>query len=529
MRTKEASIKGNDMSISRAFGVALLMAVILATTISGVNAECSACKGGSATAQQDLLNKEWAAFLNSDNATTEMSSSSTATGLISPQYSRKNNPSLQEKNSSEQEDSYTSQEKETFTQEKRSDLFSSILVPLDRVGDFKIILDISPSPTECIPGAISLPYTDFLLSGGALKTVSEMSDVLGKAGISEADSVLIYGECQPCGGGPSAATYVYWIMKYLGHKNVKLLDGGIDDWVAQGKPTASVPSVLPSQNYTPALNANLLAAYEYVSSGIPQIVDARTAVEFEAGSIPGSINIPYDRVLDGKKLKDKDALKELFSSINPNDPVVVYTNTGVKASMIWLALTLLGYDARIYSWKDWQANLPHLNIDILEARGYPNPANIGEPVSITVVFKEKTASSDSPPKGDNQSKNDPILTAKGCATCGFGSAQGFADLNSSGGMVKIGSSSQAKRSAAGNGFAASAIVRSSSGKQISKVLLKRIRSDADEFAGIWNANVASGVYSVDIVASLDDLTETFSNALQIEVKGTSKYKNIENE
>jgi len=36
--------------------------------------------------------------------------------------------------------------------------------------------------------------------------------------------------------------------------------------------------------------------------------------------------------------------------------VVVYTNTGVKASMIWLALTLLDYDASIYSWRDWQAN-----------------------------------------------------------------------------------------------------------------------------------------------------------------------------
>jgi thiosulfate/3-mercaptopyruvate sulfurtransferase len=73
-------------------------------------------------------------------------------------------------------------------------------------------------------------------------------------------------------------------------------------------------------------------------------------------SIPASINIPYDRVLDGKKIKDDAALASLFSSLDRERPVVVYTNTGVKASMIWLALTLQDYDAAIYSWKDWQAN-----------------------------------------------------------------------------------------------------------------------------------------------------------------------------
>ena len=438
------------MKICKAVRVILFLAAILATTVSCVNVECTACKSGSVTAQQDSLNKEWAAFLGTDNATTEeVTTSTSATGLISPQYSRQNNPALKEEG---------------------SDRSSSILVPLDNVGDSEIILDISPDPAEYIPGAIGIPYTDFLLPGGALKTVSEMSEVLGKAGISERDSVLIYGECQPCGGGPSAATYVYWILKYLGHEDVKLLDGSIDDWVTAGRPTASSPSYLPSENYTPTLNSGLLASYEYVRSGSAQVIDARTATEFEAGSIPGSINIPYGRVLDGKKIKDEAALRELFSSLDPNKPIVVYTNTGIKASMIWLALTLLDYDARVYSWMDWKANLPHLNIDLQEAHGDPNPAKIGEAVTMTVVFKNNSSE-----------------------------------------------------------FTASALIKSPSGKQVSSVVLKRIRSDGDEFSGIWNANVASGVYSVDIVATLDEVTETFRDAMRIEVAGTSKYKNIGNE
>ncbi|MDD1731041.1 MAG: rhodanese domain-containing protein [Methanosaeta sp. NSM2] len=242
--------------------------------------------------------------------------------------------------------------------EKDADKFSpraEVLIPLQDAYDYKIILDISPEPAEYIPGAISIPYTDFL-SESTLKTLPELAEILSQAGISQDDAVLIYGQCQPCGGGPSAATYVYWIMKHLGHSNVSLMDGGIDEWVKAGKPTAAEAAHLLPANYTPTLKQDLLASYPFVRSGGAQIIDARGEAEFEAGSIPSSINIPYDRVLDGKRIKDDAALSRLFSSLDKDRPVVVYTNTGVKASMIWLALTLLDYDASIYSWKDWQAN-----------------------------------------------------------------------------------------------------------------------------------------------------------------------------
>ncbi len=61
-------------------------------------------------------------------------------------------------------------------------------------------------------------------------------------------------------------------------------------------------------------------------------MDARTSDEFGAESIPGSINIPYESVLDGIRIKDEDDLKELFSSLSKDKPVVVYIDTGVKAS-----------------------------------------------------------------------------------------------------------------------------------------------------------------------------------------------------
>ena len=173
-----------------------------------------------------------------------------------------------------------------------SSSFIQALVPISGVQGFDIILDISPEATEYIPDAVSIPYTKFLKDNLTLKPIADMAQVLGEAGISQDDSLLIYGECQPCGGGPSASTYVYWIMKYLGHENVKLLNGGIKDWIEAKNPTVSEPKILAETNYTPMIKPELLATYEYVKSGQAQILDARTTQEFATGSIPGAINIP---------------------------------------------------------------------------------------------------------------------------------------------------------------------------------------------------------------------------------------------
>ena len=150
---------------------------------------------------------------------------------------------------------------------------------------YDVILDVSPEATEYIQGAISIPYAKFM-NNGSLKPVSEVAKILGDAGISERDSVLVYGQCLPCGVN---SAYVYWILKYLGHDNVKILDGGIEDWVAAKLPTETVPKVLPKVTYTPNLNPGLLATYDYVKNGKVQIVDARSFQEFGLGYIPKAL------------------------------------------------------------------------------------------------------------------------------------------------------------------------------------------------------------------------------------------------
>jgi thiosulfate/3-mercaptopyruvate sulfurtransferase len=236
------------------------------------------------------------------------------------------------------------------------DGFGQILVPFSETNEYDVILDVSPNATNYIAGAISLSYLEFFDENNRLKSDLLLSKVLGDAGISRSNSVLVYGKCQPCGGGPSAATYVYWAMKYLGQEKLGLLDGEIEDWIAAGLPTKMVPEVQPKANYTPKPKAELMATYNFINSSSVQIVDARTPQDYNIGSIPGSVNIPYDAVLVNGRLKNQTALNHLFIGLDKNRPVVVYTVTGVKASMVCCALEQAGYKARLYTWNDWMAH-----------------------------------------------------------------------------------------------------------------------------------------------------------------------------
>ena len=174
---------------------------------------------------------------------------------------------------------------------------------MDAVKDADILLDVSENSSTHIAGSVVIPYMEFDLQAGVLKPAPEISKILGDAGISREDSVVVYGECLPCGGGPSVATYVYWMMKGLGHEKVKILDGTAEDWAASGLSTTKDARILPGKIYTPSETANYTATYDFVKSGKAQIVDARTLQEFGLASIPGSISIPYASVLNGKKIK----------------------------------------------------------------------------------------------------------------------------------------------------------------------------------------------------------------------------------
>jgi len=238
-----------------------------------------------------------------------------------------------------------------------------MLAPIEEISGIEVLLDVSESAKEHIPGAVAVSYEEFILGGDTLKSLPEIAAILSKAGISQDDSITIYGECMPCGGGPAPSTYVYWIMKSLGHKNVRIMDGTVDDWKASGRPTTNYTQTRPRTNYAPEFTSDLIATYDYIRYYSPQVVDARAKADFEYGSIPRSINIPYESVLDGDKLTDEASLERIFSVLTRDRPVVVFTQTGVKGSVVWFALKLMGFDAKLYSWRDWLENQDSNNYD----------------------------------------------------------------------------------------------------------------------------------------------------------------------
>jgi thiosulfate/3-mercaptopyruvate sulfurtransferase len=360
-------LKSNLMLICIICGA--LLTVMALTQSAYAGAECASLGGGCDDGS------DWDPMAKLDEIGKPTTNSQQQTGVKWPEKSRQMRWNMND-STQEDEESKTSETPEKAEAPKttqnaipvkveedpativRSDEAKAILAPLDAVTDGDILLDVSENSSSHIAGSVVIPYMEFDVQTGVLKPVPEITKILGDAGISSNDSVVIYGECQPCGGGPSVATYVYWMMKSLGQEKVKVLDGTAEDWEATGRATTKDARILPSKIYNPSETANYTATYEFVKSGQAQIVDGRTLQEFGSGSIPGSISIPYTSVLNGKKIKGEDQLNKVFMILDKDQPVVVFTNTGMKASVVWFALEMMGYDARLYNYQDWVENQP---------------------------------------------------------------------------------------------------------------------------------------------------------------------------
>jgi len=400
-----------------------------------------------------------------------------------------------------------------------SDLDSAFVGP-EEIVPSDTVLDISPNATAYLNGALNINYESFLDRGGALKPVSEIARLLGDAGIESNDSLIITGECMPCGGGPAPAFFTYWLHRYLGHEDVRILQGDLDDWQAAGLNISNSPSVREKADYLPRIQADLLASYEFAAAGGARVVDARPARDYEIGHIPGAVNIPYEAVLENGSLKSNERLQEVFSGIHKDRAVLVYTNVGIEAAITWFAMERLGYDARMYSWRDWLVNQPQFGFDLAEIRAEPNPAKAGQSVYITALFRAASTNSAQNLSESNGSSSEDRLKVKGCATCGFGSPQGFANLNRNDGLVQIGSSGNPSSSDFDEGEAdsdlrCSAIINAPDGSESARMSL--LQTTAGKYMGIWNAERQPGIYKVSIVATASGNSETFADVLEIEV------------
>lgn len=269
------------------------------------------------------------------------------------------------------------------------------LISPDEVVDSDVILDVGQGySTSHVKGAVPLYWETLLDEDNTPKSASEMSEVLGDAGVSPDDSVVIYGDCVEC-GGKSVATFVFWAMRYLGHDDVKVLDGGIDAWKEAEKPVESNSNSRPATVYTPRIKSSLLSDYASITSGQVQLVDARTLQEFASDKIPGAIHVDYEEILKNDQIKNGEDLGSIFEKLDEDLPVAIYSNAGAKASMIWYALQLMGYESSIYTWNDWLSHQSQSvkTVVLTAASAEPNPARPG-PITIYASFDVVEADAD---------------------------------------------------------------------------------------------------------------------------------------
>lgn len=242
--------------------------------------------------------------------------------------------------------------------------------PLDRVASFPngtiikamksvsssdVVIDVSNGNSYAsshIKDAIHIPSKDFLNGEGDLKTDEELAKVLGDAGVSRDDSIVLYGSKESSG----EAEFAFLVLRHLGQNDVKLLDGSLADWKAAGLPEEASANILPGKEYKPLVKPEVMADYEYVKSDQAQIIDVRPFVEFGKGRIPGSIALDPSNVIKGDKIKNEADLRTVFSRLDKEKPIVVYSDDYSRSALVWYALQLMGYEASTYTWEDWKAH-----------------------------------------------------------------------------------------------------------------------------------------------------------------------------
>jgi thiosulfate/3-mercaptopyruvate sulfurtransferase len=190
--------------------------------------------------------------------------------------------------------------------------------------------------------------------------------LLATRGVSADRPVVVYDS----DSGIRAAR-AFWFLELFGHRNVRLLDGGVRAWTAAGLPLTSESDAPAETSWTGERRAEVLATWRDVANRLDRsdvaILDTRTDGEYcgttvraaRGGAIPGAIHIEWTRNLgpDGA-FKPAAELTAIYAEagITPDREVVSYCQGGYRAAHSYLALRLLGYPRlRSYlgSWREW--------------------------------------------------------------------------------------------------------------------------------------------------------------------------------
>lgn len=199
-----------------------------------------------------------------------------------------------------------------------------------------------------------------------LPAPESFATLLGEKGVSNASQVIAYDD-----RGGAIASRLWWMLKWLGHEAVAVLDGGIQAWQALHFPLSTTPPTAVPKTFTPNVQSKLIASVAAVEArtqqAVSNLVDARAAARYHgqeepidpvAGHIPRACSLPFaDNLTNAGTFADQATLTERFSSLYQDDPQpIVYCGSGVTACHNILAMAHAGFPLpRLYpgSWSHW--------------------------------------------------------------------------------------------------------------------------------------------------------------------------------
>ena len=227
-----------------------------------------------------------------------------------------------------------------------------------------------------IPGAVFMDLNDDLASNPDEKTgrhplpdVETIAKTIGRLGIDNSTSLVVYD-----GGNGAMAARAWWIFRWLGHSDVRLLDGGLSAWSASDFILSRTHVACRPANFVAEVRKELVITTSEICADMENvellnILDARDAARFAgdhepidkvAGHIPGARNLPFvESLKDDGRWKNSDQLRELWSRHLGGDSGaewVAMCGSGVTACHLALSAIEAGYrEPRLYvgSWSEW--------------------------------------------------------------------------------------------------------------------------------------------------------------------------------
>lgn len=231
-----------------------------------------------------------------------------------------------------------------------------------------IVLDARPRAkydAGHVPGARWVDAAEWARAFGDGGDAPGWSERIGKLGIAADSQVVVYDE------GVKDAARVWWILRYWGIEQARLLNGGWPGWVAAGQATSrEAPAVRPTGFAAAPQKTRLATKRQLLDTlGKLQVVDARSAGEFcgteklsnkRAGAIPGAKHLDWVELLEPQtgRFKSAGELAKLFAAagIEVGRPTAAHCQSGGRAAVMAFALELMGADdvSNYYaSWGEW--------------------------------------------------------------------------------------------------------------------------------------------------------------------------------